>query len=466
MSKGTVAHAHQQAKKKKDKEKIALFEYIFKMGAVMGEVVADLPAEKFDGLKAADTDKINLILNDLEAEKKKQADLCFNFQYSPDKDLEGIDKRLGTVTREIALQSRDRIRQELEASIARYSSALYDYRDILDSLDKGKGFSKDFKNMVRRLEEDGFYRLVPADKIGNRNDNLHFVTAPITLSEYNPRAGINLSVDMGQFLVCYRLQSGDVLVKPFRNNIKVGSNWHPHVSSSGRLCWGDAVNRAVTYAEQRDLYSYMSLLHALLTTYSPENPYKHLKAFDDNKTNRQKYISYKRFQYELEGKDIYNPVVGDLVHMDGVNGVHIIKEILDGGDNVRVEDFSGVSRTTDTFSLEKYEGEVTLLTLPRHPYLCDNYEDFLLTDKMLDFFKHRTERLNTTGKFLFLADKRDYDFENKSISSAVKAAIKYIKGFGNLCEVCQHQTNCQAGNDPCECGFCMGDCDDCPILNS
>jgi hypothetical protein len=113
---------------------------------------------------------------------------------------------------------------------------------------------------------------------------LYLNTASNIINTYKKKsAGVDISVDLGQFAVKIDLNSFAMWVIPYKNNLRsVSNHYHPHVSTNGRICWGDGSDQVHRWTSQLDLGSVLKLLYSLLHNYSDHAPYCHLNAFKDN----------------------------------------------------------------------------------------------------------------------------------------------------------------------------------------
>jgi hypothetical protein len=64
------------------------------------------------------------------------------------------------------------------------------------------------------------------------------------------------------------------------NCLQCNAFYHTHIGTEGKICWGSAKRRAQQGLYDRKYSETFSLLHSLLHTYCPENPYIRLSTFD------------------------------------------------------------------------------------------------------------------------------------------------------------------------------------------
>lgn len=111
---------------------------------------------------------------------------------------------------------------------------------------------------------------------------LSLVTAQdVVMSEINPSAGINRTVNLGKYLMRYDVKTASLKVLRHSQNIlRDGTFYHPYIYKDGTICWGNAANTAYKLLAEGALYEVGGLLSALLVTYAPDaTPYVHLYDF-------------------------------------------------------------------------------------------------------------------------------------------------------------------------------------------
>lgn len=86
------------------------------------------------------------------------------------------------------------------------------------------------------ISDNPFYTFIGFD-----NREMRFLTQPIELRDVNPAANLDLSVNLGSVVVTipFSCDGDSISVTRGENNID-SSYWHPHVSCSGDICWGNA----------------------------------------------------------------------------------------------------------------------------------------------------------------------------------------------------------------------------------
>lgn len=139
---------------------------------------------------------------------------------------------------------------------------------------------------------------LPALQRTDADQHVKFLTPPINLKHHNPSANIMQNVDMGSFEVRWFPQRGRVSVVGVNNNLNADGYQHPHVDSSGSVCWGNA---AATYSDAMGTYDIAKALEALqviLQNYNADSPYVRLDRFvSQRNANRNAGMPTKYVQH-------------------------------------------------------------------------------------------------------------------------------------------------------------------------
>lgn len=148
----------------------------------------------------------------------------------------------------------------------------------LHALEAGEGADSRIAKVEEDLEEillNGWWGdlLVDGDWFWLRT------TDDIVLSQRNKKAGLDQSFNLGQVSVGINLSRGECKVVPYKNNLRYDDLFHPHVNTTGSICWGDAAEASSKALVEWRVKDLLNLLQALLITYSPSNPYTQLNNF-------------------------------------------------------------------------------------------------------------------------------------------------------------------------------------------
>lgn len=111
---------------------------------------------------------------------------------------------------------------------------------------------------------------------------------PITLAIRNPSMGLDLSVSMGTYAVGIYLDHMRILVFPLENNAYSDVFYHPYISDTGKICWGNAADQAAKLISEGKLSEVMELLAANLSNYYHDSsPYRSLESFHAAQQTRE-----------------------------------------------------------------------------------------------------------------------------------------------------------------------------------
>lgn len=145
----------------------------------------------------------------------------------------------------------------------------------------------------------GWYTLDP-DTIKEANgEGIEFITPPITIAHYNSKAGIEMKVPMGQYRVSWRPRAGIIHAWGDKGHITVDGYQHPHITSGGDICWGNA---STTYTEAMGTYNpkpAFEALQVILQNYNPDSPYVRLDRWEVQR-NADKYAGMDTKYIQME----------------------------------------------------------------------------------------------------------------------------------------------------------------------
>jgi hypothetical protein len=137
---------------------------------------------------------------------------------------------------------------------------------------------------IKAIVEAGFWEFMEA-----RGVEFKFKTrAGIVLRAHNPAAKIDYQVSMGKYYCKLNIQNANLTVYPLENNIDFNGYFHPYVSSSSAICWGNATDQAISLLDKRKYAEALALLASLLSSYSDTTtPYVRLYEFNEVANGRR-----------------------------------------------------------------------------------------------------------------------------------------------------------------------------------
>jgi len=192
----------------------------------------------------------------------------------------------------------------------------------------GAGDDTIFKEIASILNNP-FWQFLKHDFVGS-NKKLYFATAQNVIVHYvKESANVDITHNFGQLVFELNLIVGRVKGLKGLNNTVRQSYWHPHISSSGSICWGNVSSRINNLLSESKYAKVFELLEVFITDYCPDNPYLALAEFvaqNEYKTSRSHgNIDIETYTIvdEIEDNssipwDIVTEVkIGDYVHLKG-----------------------------------------------------------------------------------------------------------------------------------------------------
>lgn len=130
---------------------------------------------------------------------------------------------------------------------------------------------------LTQLQTDGFWINPVLD-----GKFLFMLTGQSVVNIYrNSGAGLDVRVDFGKMAARIDLESMNLIVIPFDNNIVAREHYHPHINRTGAVCWGTGQDAAIRSLARGDVLTAMRLLATILVNYNDGNPYVPLQTFAD-----------------------------------------------------------------------------------------------------------------------------------------------------------------------------------------
>jgi len=172
--------------------------------------------------------------------------------------------------------------QEYESSLesaekyyAQYSSELSAAHNSFKMISDLEKRENGIADSILKLLEDNFWQYHAL-----RGSNIYFRTAgKIIINKKNPAAGIDITVDLGWLVAELNMQSMDLRVLPYKENLHYHKHYHPHIAASGSVCWGNVSGSAGDALACGNVEKVMTLLASVLITYNTLNPYVPIEKF-------------------------------------------------------------------------------------------------------------------------------------------------------------------------------------------
>jgi hypothetical protein len=140
--------------------------------------------------------------------------------------------------------------------------------------------------------------------------HLFLSTSPIICTHINRTSKRVTRASFGHVLISMSSRRGYVPTRArfvLDSICSAGSAQHPHINSSGSVCWG-SFNRSVSNGNTTMLQN-MDMFLSLLETYSPENPYEPLTSFTDAKVAKRHPCLLSQKLFELLPRDFVESVL-------------------------------------------------------------------------------------------------------------------------------------------------------------
>lgn len=140
-------------------------------------------------------------------------------------------------------------------------------------------------------------------------------TGEVVIHDFRPDHEVDRKFSLGEFEVVFSMTSPEIYVQPIGNNVNVEDYYHPHVSSSYRVCWGNAHSALTEWAETYNPQPALRALELLLVTYNADSPYRSLDNFIAKKIPKeliQAQIDAGNVEYE--DSDNYIEYIGEHVN--------------------------------------------------------------------------------------------------------------------------------------------------------
>lgn len=165
----------------------------------------------------------------------------------------------------------------------------------------------DHTTQIDEINKGGFFEF-DFDKTISKNDGyLYFITKPIILSYKNEAAKINIDgVNFGRFYCAVNLRGGRTKVLKYSKNIEYSGYIHPHVSSDGGVCWGNAANMVTDAYKSFNLVNILKALQVVLTTYNEASPYASIEKFDIRLNPHRYPVTYSYYCIDTVYGDDYD----------------------------------------------------------------------------------------------------------------------------------------------------------------
>lgn len=183
-----------------------------------------------------------------------------------------------------------------------YTNRIIRVNKAKDNLRRIQGLKDNVAELLESAMKNPFFIFSEMDE---EYRCIKFLTPPITLRYKNAKEKVDLTVPMGVFKICLWLESLHMTVDTHEDNLITPQGYyHPHVSSNGHICYGNARQALSRAVEAGDLEYIFEITAHCLQNYSDDNPHAHLYKF--NKINEENIRLRKIKQTIKDGGDGIN----------------------------------------------------------------------------------------------------------------------------------------------------------------
>ncbi len=124
---------------------------------------------------------------------------------------------------------------------------------------------------VEKILSNPFYKLKATS--GNL---IEFITEPIFMHHKDTNQGIDMKVNFGKFTVIWAVENNSFKVRAGEGNTLVDGYIHPHVSSDGDVCLGNAGSAFTQAIQAQEFYKVFEIFQAIFHSYNSGSPFKRL----------------------------------------------------------------------------------------------------------------------------------------------------------------------------------------------
>ena len=187
--------------------------------------------------------------------------------------------------REEAEERRREAERVVESYLARANEQLDEANYLLGKAAEARRKEGDATNKLAHLAEEvatickSWYTLDEARSAADAYKTLHFITDKVYIRHVNASAGINTTLNMGQYRIAYTPMDASIKVFAHKYNRVSRGYVHPHVSINNDPCWGDGTSTMMQSLTAFKPSAAFGVLRSLLQTYNDGSPYASLVRF-------------------------------------------------------------------------------------------------------------------------------------------------------------------------------------------
>lgn len=229
-----------------------------------------------------------------------------------DTDIEKIKKSCDFMEyeRERAQQSVSEYRRSLERQNSEVQSTMKNLAIAygkLRQLEGESGAEQKFADEIKKIVADGYWKYEGM----NEDNDLKFMSNN-SACIYDLDEGNTKMINLGCIGVLISVKNLSFKFYRGERTVLADGFFHPHISSGGYLCLGNAVASWEEALANLDIHKMMKIAETIITNYNPGNPYVMYSRFEDKiKQNQKDYLR------KIDEKEQTKKVEEDLQNSEG-----------------------------------------------------------------------------------------------------------------------------------------------------
>ena len=273
------------------KAQIAKFGYIETIAFQLEKNLADVNLFEIfpnnNNIITAGENEINQVLIDFNREA------YFNKPDEPHKIIEMTEEQLEAVKKSFNTQFASRKRNVTDSINSHIREAQNRMRAYHENMQHAAIKRRELETMtegdatpliesMKKLFTDPRFTFHKFSGYNHTNDTVEFITTNNIINTHeNSRAGINLRVDLGKYLIKLRLDGMRTFIYKYEENLVCDGNIHPHVSGDNNICLGNMGEIYQEAAMKCDVHGIFDAVMAVLLNYNDGDPYRSLARFSE-----------------------------------------------------------------------------------------------------------------------------------------------------------------------------------------
>lgn len=180
-----------------------------------------------------------------------------------------FEARKEEIKKEIEIYKKDADRHFTEAN-----AKLLRMNEKVVEFDQMKDDGTEMKSVFDAIKGNSFWRI---EKY--RDGIMYFESQDVILRHVDRAQNVDMTVNFGPMWLMWVTRSGTVKMDETRGKYIVNGHMHPHINSSGSICWGNAASSYTTHMKTYQINEVLKIVQSLLQTYNPGSPFQRLDRF-------------------------------------------------------------------------------------------------------------------------------------------------------------------------------------------